>query len=46
VPGSGHATWEVVYEIADESKEGAGGCTGIAFTPDGKKLIRLAGVRP
>jgi WD40 repeat protein len=36
------ATWEVVHEIVDESKEGDRGCNGIAFTPDGKKLIRLA----
>lgn len=38
------STWTKVHSIGDaEDKEWmGGGCAGIAFTPDGKELIRLA----
>ena len=38
----GTTTWQIAHEIVDEPNAGEHGCTGIAFTPDGKELIRFA----
>ena len=37
-------TWETVHEIVDEPGAGEAACKGIAFTPDGKDLVRSTGV--
>ena len=38
------AKWTIVHSIRDDESVQEKGCDGIAFTPNGKELVRLAGI--